>query len=207
MSRSWLIILLAIDLYCLVLLWCSLWPGRLEDWVFVAAILSMGLLLVVIPIGSVVVLLRRRHQRSVNLLDHAPFSTQRRRQYPLRRVAIATAMMVLVTQISLTFNWPMRGAFALSEGAFLAQVDNAPMTDDSFSEFPLNQRLGLYYVTYYATDSRGGTYFQTGAHGFFPAPHGFAFQPNDQGSPFGNDVYHIEPIHKDWYWFRASWDW
>ena len=207
MKLSLLTLLLGINLYCLVLLWCSMWPGRLEDVIFLTIIFGMGILFVLVLMGgAIAVILWRRNQRSAAKRTHSAVKP-RHRQYPLKRVAIATTIMVLVTQISLAFNWPMRGAFALSEGAFLAQVNDAPVTENSFSEFPLNKRLGLYYVTYDATDSRGGTYFQTGAHGFFPAPHGFAFQPNDQGSPFGDDVYHIEPVQKDWYWFRATWDW
>lgn len=209
MRLSWLIVLLGIDLYCLVLLWCSLWPGRVEDWVFLTAMLSMGILLVTIPVGCVVGVWwwRRRHQQSANMLDFGFAAPQQRRQYSLSRVAIATAIIISITQVSLQFNWPMRVAFGLSKAAFVDRLPDAPMTATGFSEFPLNERLGLYYVTYYAADSRGGVYFQTGSHGFFPAPHGFAYQPNGQGSPFGNDVYHIEHVSQDWYWFRASWDW
>lgn len=207
MQLSLLTLLLGINLYCLMLLGCSMWPGRLEDVIFLTTLFGIGILLVAIPVGGAIsFILWWRNQRSAAKPAHA-VAKSRHRQYPLRRVAIATAVMVLATQIGLALNWPMRAAFALSEGAFLAQVNDAPVAENSFSEFPLNQRLGLYYVTYYATDSRGGTYFQTGAHGFFPAPHGFAFQPNDQGSPFGDDIYHIEPVQKDWYWFRATWDW
>ncbi|MEM6714971.1 MAG: hypothetical protein AAF622_07850 [Cyanobacteria bacterium P01_C01_bin.147] len=207
MKLSLLTLLLGINLYCLVLLWGSMWPGRLEDIVFLTIILGTTLVIVVIPVFiAIAVIFWRRNQRPATRLTRAAVKHQRR-QYPLKQVAIATALIILVTHISIKLNWPMRVAFGLSEGAFLAQVNEAPVTETSFSEFPLNQRLGLYYVTYYATDSRGGTYFQTGAHGFFPAPHGFAYQPNDQGSPFGDDIYHVEPVQKDWYWFRATWDW
>ena len=208
MRRGWLTLCLVVDLYCLGLLWCSIWPGRLGDALLLTLVISVTVLMVAIPLSIVAAIvwwIRRR----------TPHRSRRRKRiagpwlgaYPLKRVAIATAILVLVTQISLTLNLPMRVAFGLSQPAFAAYLDDAPITDQHFSEFPLNERLGLYYVTYYATDSQGGTYFQTGFHGFFPAPHGFAYRPHDQGSPFGHTGHFFKPVAQDWYLFRAGWDW
>ena len=208
MQRGLLTLCIVIGLYCPVLLWCSMWPGQLGDVLLLTLTISLMGLMVAIPLGIVVVIIWWLRQRTAS----KPRSRRRisgtwSNTYLLKRVAIATAILVLATQISLAFNWPMRVAFRLSQPAFAAYLADAPVTSQGFSEFPLNQRLGLYHVTYYAADSRGGTYFQTGAHGFFPAPHGFAYQPNDQGSPFGYAGYFLEPVGQDWYWFRASWDW
>ncbi|RZM77220.1 hypothetical protein [Leptolyngbya iicbica] len=206
MRLSGLIALLGLDLYCLVLLWCGVWPGRLGEAMFWTIILGMLALAVAVFFSVVGVIVWgwravTRSRRRARTIVPKP------RAYPLKRVAIATAIFVVFTYVALSHHWPMRVAFGLSKPAFTARLADAPVTDQNFSEFPLNERLGVYYVTYYAADSGGSVYFQTGFHGFWAAPHGFAYQPNDQGSPFGHTGHFFAPVAKDWYLFRASHDW
>ncbi|MEM8545904.1 MAG: hypothetical protein AAGF66_18150 [Cyanobacteria bacterium P01_H01_bin.119] len=58
-------------------------------------------------------------------------------------------------------------------------------------------------MNYYAADPHGGTYFETSKAGPFRMSYGVAYQPNEEGSPFGDDGYTIEPLYGDWYRFRS----
>lgn len=62
-----------------------------------------------------------------------------------------------------------------------------------------------------ATDPRGGVFFrvhtQPDEYGVDTTSTGYAFQPNRQGTPFGNTSYRLSPITTDWYWFTANNDW
>ena len=71
----------------------------------------------------------------------------------------------------------------------------------------MNRRLGIYEVGEYAADPRGGVYFRVydGRYNFGPdrMSYGFAYKPNDKGSPFGEARYRVFPLGHDWYWFQA----
>jgi hypothetical protein len=88
-------------------------------------------------------------------------------------------------------------------------VDAAPV--DAVRGKELERQIGPYWVDRYGTDRRGGVYFRThtGPDGIGPdqMSYGFAFQPNDQGTPFGNAGYQFRHLFGDWYVFAASDDW
>jgi hypothetical protein len=72
----------------------------------------------------------------------------------------------------------------------------------------LGRWLGAYFVDRYAADPRGGIYFRThsGPDGIGPdtMSYGFAYQPNSEGTPFGEAGYRYSRMAGDWYCFSAS---
>ncbi|MEL6796236.1 MAG: hypothetical protein AAFO89_05375 [Planctomycetota bacterium] len=80
-------------------------------------------------------------------------------------------------------------------------------TADAFPATPT--RIGSFDVLGIARDPRGGIYLKTGE-----APDmidtlsfGLAFEPNDEGSPFGNAYYRLVPLGEGWHRFEVSNDW
>jgi hypothetical protein len=75
----------------------------------------------------------------------------------------------------------------------------------------INRQFGPYRVNGYWADPRGGVYFCTHAMPCGIGPdqlsYGFAFRPNEQGTPFGNAGYYHYHLFGDWYVFAASDDW
>jgi hypothetical protein len=129
----------------------------------------------------------------------------RARPLPLRQIMIAP-VVVCITYALLKFYVPRRIAFMACADKFDAYVANAPVSE--YNGQPLARWLGVYRVTQYAADARGGVYFQTGTgpDGIGPdvMSYGFAHRPNRQGTPFGAAHYRVWHLHGDWYWFRGS---
>lgn len=119
--------------------------------------------------------------------------------------AIAIPVVIYFTAALIATGAPKQIAFMFSHGAFDEVVEWAPVSQDSW---PLNQRLGLYYVHSFATDPRGGTYFRIrsdshwASHGI--TTHGLVKDPNDEGTPYGFADYELTPIAGGWCWFEAS---
>ena len=185
-----------IGLACVVALTTSVYPGVLND------VLSVGIFLsfVVVPVLGIVgltgliVVARRGRLRDLRIL--------------WARGAI-TFVFLFVTCVLLTFYVPRRIAFAVSRSDFEQMVPKATLSE--YLGTPLNLRLGVYMVDEYAADPRGGTYFRVyrGGDGIGPdvMSYGFAYKPNQQGTPFGAARYRLFRLGDDWHWFRVSDDW
>jgi hypothetical protein len=122
-----------------------------------------------------------------------------------RRWGLWSAAVMFGTMALLGFRVPQRLVFALSCSGF-----EEPVNADPAEAFHLQsgRRVGPYWVDRYAADERGGVYFRThtGPDGIGPdlMSYGFAFCPNQQGSPFGNTRYRYWHLFGDWYAFEAS---
>jgi hypothetical protein len=126
------------------------------------------------------------------------------------RFILGTAILVLTAAIA-WLQIPLRIPFYFCKTSFEPFVKLAPASEYAGEIHTLNKRLGIWYVNQYATDPRGGTYFRiaSGMDGFGPdvTSYGFAFQPNSQGSPFGNAHYAPSHLIGDWFYFKVSDDW
>ncbi|MEO0868172.1 MAG: hypothetical protein AAFY17_06935 [Cyanobacteria bacterium J06642_11] len=192
MERVIVVGLTGINLVCLSLLWCSIWPGLVMDilvWVYLA------MMLLALPVALVVVfILWQRH----HLLQFV--SPQ------LKKLALITVAIALGSHILIKAEIPRKAAFALSRPAFEKALAEAPARN--FSEEKLDRFLGIYWVPYYGASRTGGVYFMTGRHGLiFPDTYGIAYRPNAYGTPFGSDRYEYHPLSQDWYWFKAGFNW
>lgn len=181
-------------LACAAALLVSVYPGVLNDLLFLAILLSIPVLgligLVAIPF--VVILAVKARWRDVHI--------------PWTRLMIVAALLA-GTYVLLKFYVPRRIAFIASRSSFERMVAQSPPSQ--FSTTP--RRFGVYRVDEIAADPRGGVYFRThaGADGIGPdtMSYGFVHKPNSQGSPFGAAWYKVHHITGDWYWFKASDDW
>ncbi len=123
------------------------------------------------------------------------------------RFLSGTAIVFITFAIS-WLNIPRRIAFYYSKPSFEPFVNSDLVPG---RETKIGRKLGIWYVDRYAVDSRGGTYFRIGSDmdGIGPdvVSYGLAFNPNKQGSPFGNASYRYSHLTGDWYYFSASDDW
>ena len=72
------------------------------------------------------------------------------------------------------------------------------------------QKLGLYAVEQAARDRRGGVYFVLDSDPSvglwsegYTVSRGYAYQPNAEGSPFGDESYYTWHLFDDWYEFQS----
>ena len=183
-------------LACVVALAISIYPGVLNDLLFIGILLSLLIVPVVGIFGGIV------------LVVVACKGKFRGLQIPWMQVAVVCAIL-FGTYVLLKFYIPRRIAFAASRAAFEQMVSQA--TPSERQGTPLNRRLGVYKVDEYAADPRGGVYFRvySGGDGIGPdqMSYGFAYRPNQKGTPFGAARYRLFRLGNDWYWFRASDDW
>ena len=179
-----------------VLLVSSMWPGRLSDALFVL-ILGSCIWVPIAAIAGLVTLWYMLRRRAVVLRSMSP------------RPLLAAAALVFLTMGLVLLGVPLRIAFAFTRPSLqpLAEAAAASGIDD----VELGRRCGPYFVDHYASDPRGGVYFRThtGPDGISPdtMSYGFAFKPNDEGSPFGAAWYTCYYLSGDWYAFKASDDW
>jgi hypothetical protein len=190
------VIIALIALACLAALATSVYPGVLNDLLFMGILLSFLIAPVVFIVGGIVLLILARKGKLRGL------------RIPRTRAAIVFALL-LGTYVLLKFYVPRRVAFAASRAAFEQMILQA--TPSEHQGTPLNRRLGIYMVDEYAADPRGGVYFRvhSGGDGLGPdrMSYGFAYKPNPRGTPFGAARYGLFRLGTDWYWFRASDDW
>ena len=183
-------------LACLLALGISVYPGVLNDLLFIGIFLSFLAVPVVGIVGVIVLVVLAREGKLRGL------------QIPWIRVAAVFALL-FATYVLLKFYVPRRIAFATSRASFEQMVPQAAPSE--YQGTPLNRRLGVYQVDEYAADPRGGVYFRvySGGDGFGPdrMSYGFAHKPNQKGTPFGAARYRVFRLGNDWYWFRASDDW
>lgn len=183
-------------LACVVALAVSIYPGVLNDLLFLAVLLSF----LIVPIVGIVAL--------VTLIVLVCKGKLKGMRIPWRQAAVVLAILFF-TFVLLRFYVPRRFAFAASRSSFEQLVTQAAPSE--FGGTALNRRLGVYQVDEYAADPRGGVYFRvyTGGDGIGPdqTSYGFAYRPNTKGTPFGAAHYGVFRLGNDWYWFLASNDW
>jgi hypothetical protein len=178
------------------LLTLAIWPGVLEDTVFgvfrsciTLPVLGIWFFLL-IGLSLNDLLLKREHRK--------------RPRWGLWSTAVMGLTLVL-----LWWHVPQRLAFGLWYGEFTNLVSDAPT--DRFSNDDNGHQIGLYRIDAFWADPRGGVFFRThaGPDGIGPdeMSYGFAFQPNDEGTPFGRAHYRKRHLFGDWYAFAASNDW
>ena len=187
---------------CVLTLVLSIYPGVIQD---IFMFITLALLWLAIAVGIAIALVTIVVQRGSASVKN----------YLVRIGAIL--LMVALSYGLLKFYIPRRIAFVASRPAFegwLAQNPPKNYTARKRSyrvSESLNKKLGIYRVDQYAADHRGGVYFRVyrGRDGLGPdtISYGFAYQPNLQGSPFGEAYYGIYPLGNGWFWFQASNDW
>ena len=194
----------------LVLLGLSVYPGVLDDALFLGVLFS-PIWFSALVIGGIVFLVVQA--RSVGKKPVGPnldligdeIGVSKETVHPRRRLTMAPAIIAL-SLVLIWFGLSRRVAFLLSRPAFERLVATAPA--NRYGGEPLRHRLGVYYVDRYAADPRGGVYFRThaGPDGIGPdtMSYGFASQPNREGTPFGRAGYRLSHMVGDWYCFSAS---
>ena len=181
-----------LSVVCLAALIVSVYPGVLQDILFVGVLLSLLLLPVVGVVGLVVLIILeyRGKLRGVRI--------------PRRHFLVAIVLLC-VTYGLLKFYIPRRIAFSFSRAAFEQLVlEGAPAgAGDVWA--------GVYHVEDYESDPRGGVFFRvhTGFDGIGPdqMSYGFAFKANAEGTPFGAARYRRHRLGGGWCWFKVSDDW
>ena len=197
MRKGIRVIIFFVALWFCFILWLSIWPGLLVDLLFFTITFSVLWVPLVLPAAVVfAVMIAAR-------IDRAWLT-------PLPKLEISVLTIIGVLTLGmLKYEIPRRLAFVVSRDAFEQYLVAAKPS--KFGGVPIHSRVGLYRVSEYAADPRGGVFFcvYSGADGIGPdvMSHGFAYQPNCQGTPFGAARYHVYHIIGDWYGFRASDDW
>lgn len=176
-----------------LLLGLAVWPGVLEDAAFQFPLFCLSAPL----LGGWFLLLI-----GLALADLAQRSETRKR----RRWGLRSAVVMFATMGLLWLHVPQRIIFAPYASDLEAFVSNAPAGEDRTTE--LGRQFGPYWVDRYSADPRGGVFFRThdGPDGIGPdtMSYGFAFQPNRDGTPFGDAKYLLRHLFGDWYAFAAS---
>ncbi len=182
----------------------SAYPGRLGSLAFLAFFLAIpAFFLFILGLFVVMIWLACLPARSKQNLSAAVDSWGHSQGKVSRVWIVASALVVLACPLAI----PVRIAFWISRPAFDRYLDpGAPAQlvgrDDTF-----DHRLGLYRVDSRSVDPRGGTYFRThsGGHGIGPdvMSHGFAYRPNNHGTPYGRCGYTLTHLFGSWYRFQA----
>lgn len=187
---------------CLLLILMSARPGGLETFLpdkFLLVFVGCPCLVVVglcalVPL--VVLGWRLGHPMHGPGMFRA-FDRTARTRYTHQVLIVLLVGLIALTSIPLRIaTLPFRQSFANAVatpppiGRFSGSL--GPWT---FEQAEVDARGGVYYVTGERSDLIDGYYF------------GFAYQPNKQGSPFGNAYYRLTPLWGDWYAFRANSDW
>jgi hypothetical protein len=116
------------------------------------------------------------------------------------------AALIIVLNCVLTWcGVPCRLAFLYSRPAFEPLIAAAPPPYSGGAM--IERQIGFYHVDRVTADPRGGIYFRTrsGRDGFHSSAtsYGFAYQPNEAGSPFGDEKYALLRLSGEWYLFQA----
>ena len=100
---------------------------------------------------------------------------------------------------------PRAAALRIHRDQFAALAATAPA---GYGGAPLGRWVGIFYVTEYGADGRGGVYFVTIQHpdGIGPdtMSYGFAVRPSRGNCPFGMSAYTQSWLFGDWYSFSVS---
>ncbi|MEL6499101.1 MAG: hypothetical protein AAF937_02275 [Planctomycetota bacterium] len=118
-----------------------------------------------------------------------------------RWIAVAT-LAFFVGAAAVRFDAVFTLRFEISREA----LDRA-VTADAFPATPT--RIGAFEVLDISRDSRGGVYVKTGESPDMidTLSFGLAFEPNDEGTPFGNAHYRLVSLGDGWHRFEVSNDW
>ncbi|MEM7680640.1 MAG: GNAT family N-acetyltransferase [Planctomycetota bacterium] len=204
------LLLIATVLGCAWMFWLAVLPGRGEQFAdsfyLQSQLYRVGVLVVAWPGPVVAVLLILVMRRAVMRRGGLRSTIRRamRAPWPWRRAALAGVLLIL-TFVLCWGRMPLHAGFALSRDSFEPLTQNLTATTPQVSA--VNVRVGLYRVQALGVDPRGGVYFvvhtTTPGIGPDPAYHGFAFEPNRLGSPFGENGYRLRSLGDGWYAFRA----
>ncbi|MGL5061128.1 MAG: hypothetical protein ACRC62_14240 [Microcoleus sp.] len=199
---------------CSFILILSIYPGLLQTLPVMLAIALIGLFfLLAIGFGlilfaiDIIQKLQSPQNRAIDLKSN--FSKN-------SLIRICLILVIFISSYGLLkFYIPRRIAFTFARPAFEGWLRKKPPqnTNQNSPNIPrqLNIKLGIYQVDSYAIDRRGGQYFRVHSHGDGLGPdtisYGFVYQPNREGSPFGDAYYRIYSLGDGWFWFQASNDW
>lgn len=182
------------SLLCSALLLSSLWPGIPYGADTGVVFLSLGAAL---ALGWVLLALEA-------LLHRLLHGGWRSRTIELLAAGLLLGM---TTAALLWFRVPRRAAFTAFREELKTLVEDPTL-------FPGGERMvgrfvGPWYVDVLRADERGGVYLRTWTSYQFvdTVSYGFAFRPNETGSPFGAAGYGLRPVARDWSEFSASDDW
>lgn len=193
MSQSWLairdsraLIACAVVAFC-VLIYIDLYPGKELDLFFLNVIIAAA----AAPFAAAILLYRfLRRKRPALFLPSA------------RSSAIAFAIVLAGAMMSAT-EIPVKIMFRLARGSFERYVQSGDAAAGK------KQWLGIWKVIDAKVDDRGGTYIvtSTGHDIIDNISCGFAWKPNESGTPFGAAQYRKWKISGDWYGFYVTDDW
>lgn len=187
------VVIAVVALSCMVVLWLSVYPGLLADYVLIAAIFGFY----VIPATAVL---------TVAILLVLSLKGQLKGfRFPWKHVFVVLSIM-FATFLMLLFYVPRRLAFEISRNKFsqaVTAIENGEL------ELPLsNLTVGMYHVDECMTDEFGAIYLRTHSRpdGFSPDQmhYGFAYKPNRSKTPYGAAHYQLHSLGEGWYWFRVS---
>lgn len=178
----------------IVLLVLGAWPGLITTTLFsfliaLFSLFGFGFWFLLLLFLGVMDVLKGRHQ-----------STQPR--WGMCSAAIMLSLLAL-----LAFDVPQRLVFAFSKSSLEDLADAALIDHVAKARGPVV--AGAYHVDTYVVDERGGVYFRTcvGNDMIDTLSFGFAFHPNQDGTPFGNAHYELRHLSGEWYAFSVSDDW
>ncbi len=196
MQKAANIFLVLTVLACMSALVVSIYPGVLNDVLFLGGLLTCTVGPIAGLVGLYVIGLLRDKGRFANV------------RIPWKPLVVAFVCLFL-TYATLKFYIPRRVVFSVTRPAFEAHIDQAVVSDFGGAEF--DGWIGPYKVDEFAADPRGGVFFRvySGRDGIGPdtMSYGFAFEPNPEGTPFGAAHYRTFRLGNSWCWFRASDDW
>lgn len=197
----------SVNIGWLVALWVSIYPGALEDVLLLVLFLGVPIAIVLGWVSLIALILIARREVLTRLFRCISQMRLSRRQ---------TLQMVITSGLAAALiHWqiPMRLAFSLSQPAFEALRQQAPIAK-SYSnpdrlEMQLHRFVGLYWVDEYAGDRAGRAYFRVYSGHLLDwlgeTSYGFAYRPNRSTTPFGVPSQFLL-LNGDWYGFRAYFD-
>lgn len=191
--------LLVLITLCILLLLHGLWPGSLDtlSWFLIYSFILWGSLLVVMAVRSAISIFRYYR------------TDPSRAKFIFIRSILAVGIL-LGTFILVLDNIPVRASFLMFIKSFERRLPlESSVTNGLDSKEQWRQQyVGIWHVDERMIDSRGGIYFRIGKSmdGISPdqMSFGFVYQPNREGSPFGNAKYECYRITRKWYFFHAS---
>ncbi len=170
----------------------GIYPGMLQDILFIVVLTSIIWLPVGALLGVVYLIVMMRSPLKLT-------------EWPLFRLGLAAAILVSTFGL-LRYYVPRRLAFMASRTEFTAMLPKAP--SQVYHIEPVDQYAGVYRVKDFAVTPDGGTHFRVyeSGDGFWRnhTSYGFVYKPGRDHSPYGGEAYMIRPLGGGWYWFRAS---
>ena len=186
----------------------SIWPGRLE---LVGITLFYGLCALTwvwVPL-TVVGYWLWRNSRKIALRGQG----SSRSGTPYRGRTWILASVLMLSWVLVANEIPLRLAFALSAPAFdVLLLEDEPGASErgrvGQHDLRRARRVGVYSVDTIAVGELGGVFFRTTKYEDGPdvLSYGFAYQPEPDGTPFGNAHYELIRLRGDWHVFFVSSD-